>query len=86
METTTARFTGKCKGCRKGHSTLALADGLDMARSTKCECGKRVRLEKVLGGSSVKQCNALCQNSTGFLCDCSCGGLNHGKSYDHAAA
>jgi hypothetical protein len=31
--------------------------------------------------SKTHKCNAKCLASTGFLCECSCGGKNHGASF-----
>lgn len=45
-------------------------------------CGKARSAKMVRGKLSVKHiCNAKCMSSTGFQCDCSCGGKNHGASF-----
>lgn len=34
--------------------------------------------------SAKKKCNAKCLESTGHVCECSCGGKNHGAGHDHS--
>lgn len=48
-----------------------------------CLCGKSVEFRMVRGIVTAHECNAKCMSSTGFVCECSCGGKNHGAS--HAA-
>ena len=46
------------------------------------KCGKGRRAKSVRGTFSKKhECNAKCLSSTGGVCECSCGGKNHGASY-----
>lgn len=46
------------------------------------ECGKPARAKPVMGKYSAKHvCNAKCLASRGGVCECSCGGKNHGASY-----
>jgi hypothetical protein len=51
----------------------------------KCKgCGEERDAKRVKGVFSAKHvCSAKCLASTGFSCECSCGGKNHGAS--HAA-
>jgi hypothetical protein len=47
-----------------------------------CECGKRMRIFEVRGKFSAKHvCNAKCLASKSGVCECSCGGKNHGASW-----
>lgn len=47
-----------------------------------CPCGKGSLIGKrVTGRTSHKACGAKCTGATGFVCDCSCGGKNHGKGH-----
>lgn len=44
-------------------------------------CGKTRRAKLVKGTfSTVHKCSAKCLASTGFVCDCSCAGANHGAN------
>lgn len=46
-----------------------------------CSCGKEVHLRPVAGRVSPDhKCGAKCLNSKGHVCECSCGGANHGAS------
>lgn len=48
-------------------------------------CGKALYAFEVRGKFSAKhECSAKCLESHGFLCECSCGGKNHGAA--HSAA
>jgi len=43
-----------------------------------CTCGRDVALRRVAGTVTEHVCNAKCMASTGHVCECSCGGKNHG--------
>lgn len=46
------------------------------------KCGQPRIAKAVRGVYSAKhQCSAKCMASTGFQCECSCAGRNHGASY-----
>jgi hypothetical protein len=49
----------------------------------KCECGASecVTLWRVVARVTDKACNGTCMHATGFTCDCSCGGKNHGRGH-----
>jgi hypothetical protein len=43
--------------------------------------GVRVQVERIIerkSNPSNHKCDARCLNATGFKCECSCGGKNHG--------
>lgn len=47
-----------------------------------CGCGRRMRVYQVRGKFSAKHvCNAKCLASKTGVCECSCGGKNHGASW-----
>ena len=48
-----------------------------------CLCGRSVEFKMVRGVVTAHKCNAKCLASTSGVCECSCGGKNHGAS--HAA-
>jgi hypothetical protein len=49
------------------------------------KCGEPARAKQVRGKYNPDiPCNAKCLASTGFNCECSCGGKNHGASYSPA--
>jgi hypothetical protein len=50
-----------------------------------CLCGKSVKFNRVRGVVTAHECNAKCLGSKGGVCECSCGGRNHGASYSGAA-
>lgn len=46
-----------------------------------CDCGKMARLFKVDGTYNAdKKCDGRCMSARGHVCECSCGGRNHGAS------
>lgn len=50
--------------------------------SRPCECGSKnnVLLQKVRAAAvTTHECGARCIHAKGHLCECSCGGKNHGK-------
>jgi hypothetical protein len=42
---------------------------------------RSVEFNLILGRVTDHECNAKCMASTGHVCECSCGGANHGKSF-----
>jgi len=41
---------------------------------------RAIEMNRLLGRKSQHVCGAKCRNSTGFVCECSCQGANHGIS------
>ena len=41
-------------------------------------CSEPVKSQALIGRVTAKKCGARCQSSTGHVCECSCGGENHG--------
>jgi hypothetical protein len=96
METTTeteGRFNGFCRridftasprkvvGCGRFHSSSIVSRW--SVAVVDCACGQKVSLRRVEGKVSKHECDDRCMSSTGFKCECKCGGKNHGAS--HAA-
>lgn len=49
-----------------------------------CLCGKKRYAKSVIGKFNAgKICTAKCMSSTGFACECQCGGKNHGAAHAH---
>jgi len=51
--------------------------------------GRRVQVERAIerkSNPSNHKCDARCLNATGFKCECSCGGKNHGAGNFHCEA
>ena len=46
--------------------------------SLPCACGGHLLGRKVKGYVTEQPCNAKCTSAVGHLCECSCGGANHG--------
>jgi hypothetical protein len=45
-------------------------------------CGRAMYLKPVLGKVVAdKKCDARCLGAKGHVCECSCGGKNHGASF-----
>jgi hypothetical protein len=46
-----------------------------------CACGRQFGFASVVGRTTDHECDARCMSATGHLCECSCGGANHGAAY-----
>jgi hypothetical protein len=54
------------------------------ARAVEC-CGRSVMLKPVSGTRRADiVCGSKCTNSTGHVCECACGGRNHGAGHGTA--
>ena len=51
-----------------------------------CICGNQISGDEITGVSTSHKCDPRCVNAIGPLCECSCGGKNHGGAYDVAIA
>lgn len=48
----------------------------------KCACGRELHFRDVKGTYRAdKECNAKCTGSIGHVCECKCGGKNHGAGF-----
>lgn len=89
------RWIAKCRNCKVVTSTLAsrvnfadrelgalfLSPAGNWCIKCRC-CGKNCKATPVQGKISEKHvCNDRCMSSTGTLCECSCGGKNHGAAF-----
>jgi hypothetical protein len=96
--TSTRRYNGKCKACKRAHSILRTFDCTESRSTVKIErpyrterettpvnargvacCGRAVKMLPVKGTKRPEiACGAKCLNGTGHVCECACGGRNHG--------
>lgn len=51
-----------------------------------CACGGQCVSARIKGIVSEHVCDARCSSATGPNCECQCGGRNHGKDHEMAAA
>lgn len=51
----------------------------NLAADRKCECGRPIRWRAIAGRKNGTPCSAKCTGSKGFVCNCACGGANHGQ-------
>lgn len=82
LGTRVGRSVGRCKACRKVHTSTG--PNARWRTTTACPCGAKaaVVLEPVIGMHAAKvTCGARCTNAVGPMCDCSCGGENHGAGH-----
>jgi hypothetical protein len=54
-------------------------------RGMEC-CGRSWDFHRVQGAKNTTKCGARCRNSKGHVCECECGGKNHGCGHDAEAA
>ena len=54
----------------------------DVSHDYTCpDCKRARKAARVAGHTTEHKCNAKCLASKGPVCECSCGGANHGSSY-----
>ena len=67
----------RCKSHRRVEAgdTAAIVNGAPLL---VC-CGEQTHARLVKGSTNDTRCGAKCTGSKGHVCECSCGGKNHGK-------
>lgn len=67
----------RCKAHRRVEAgdTAAILNGAPLV---VC-CGEMVHARMVKGSTNDTRCGAKCTGSKGHVCECSCGGKNHGR-------
>ena len=76
------KMIGTCKGCLKTEKI----DARGRACTAPCRgCGRPVKFSAIRGVETTHQCGSKCRTSRGHVCECSCGGANHGRAYDAIA-
>lgn len=58
----------------------------DGSISVRCLCGGTAWFYRLIGRVTKQKCGARCMSSTGHVCDCSCGGHNHGRGFEMSVA
>jgi hypothetical protein len=79
----TNRFIGRCLpkhgGCGAVVRLLDDRSGEEFfVTCPECQSLRRVKVSRVAGLDSSKECNARCTGATGPSCECKCRGENHG--------
>lgn len=75
-----------------GHTIIVDAAGTEYDSDgyraiVACACGRKFWAAPVSGKFKARvKCNAKCLESTGHVCECSCGGKNHGAGHEPAIA
>lgn len=71
----------RCKGC-KAHKRIEGGTEVEVWNgkpAVRCNCGAGTMVAKLLqGATSEHECGDRCMSSKGHVCECSCGGANHG--------
>ena len=68
-------------GCVSESVKRTLEDG-SREQALLCDCGKHLFYQDVKGTYNANhKCNAKCLNSISHICECSCGGKNHGAGH-----
>jgi hypothetical protein len=85
----TDRFAATCIECDRPIAATVPGVAGDH-RPVPCpNCGTTSDGERIYGTLTGNPCNAACEGATGKVCECGCGGLNHGgvwTAHDNAVA
>jgi hypothetical protein len=74
-----ARFIGECTPCDRPVSTsVELTFTGDHYQSRCPDCRKWLDLQRLYGTVSKMVCDGRCMSAHRNICDCACGGINHG--------
>lgn len=72
-------FIGGCKHCKKPVRSEGAVDfHSSMNVHAACACGQWVKVERLRGRVTDHKCGGKCRASKGPVCECACGGANHG--------
>ncbi len=72
----------RCTGCN-AHRRIEPGTKVRMRNKkpdVRCVCGRSMTAKLLNGQVSAHECNARCMASKGHVCECSCGGANHGTA------
>jgi hypothetical protein len=77
----TNRWSGKCEACVYPVVRELPEDTRSITRVDCPGCGQPVRITRLFGAFTDKNCDGACQNALGPECVCGCGGANHQRGY-----
>lgn len=81
-------WLGRCLACKAPHRITAAPDRIpDVWCSCRADHGHPltgIRWQTIKGTTNATKCNRRCEDSTSNICNCSCGGRNHGATYQVA--
>lgn len=72
-------FLGKCVPCVRPVRASSDTYMGDHYPATCPDCRKPVTCERLYGTVTKMDCNSACQGAYGPVCECGCGGINHGN-------
>lgn len=71
----------RCRSC-KAHRRIEVGAVVEMWNgkpAIRCTCGAGTMVAKLLKATTTEhECSARCMASKGHVCECACGGKNHG--------
>lgn len=83
MKTMKSTWILRCPDC-KAHVRLEAGSLVELWNgkpAVRCSCGRTMIAKRLKGRvSSDHVCDARCLASKGYVCECSCGGENHGRA------
>lgn len=79
----TARFIGRCGN---GHSVSGTNGDFVGGGLIRCGCGLVATVRCMTVRITDHQCGPKCTSALGPVCDCTCGGENHGADHRMVAA
>jgi hypothetical protein len=81
-KTLNSTWIGRCPACR-AHARVEAGTTVEMWNgkpAVRCACGVTMTAKLLKGVVTDHECDARCMSSKGHVCECSCGGANHGKA------
>ena len=81
IATPTTRFVGKCTACVYPVNITNETAQLDRLQFKCPGCAAPLQLDRVYGTLTRDTCDASCMGAIGPICQCACGGANHGGRY-----
>lgn len=83
VATPTSGFVGKCTACVYPVKIVDESSRYGDYLSYPCPgCGASLRLERLYGTFTRDTCDPSCMGAIGPICQCACGGANHGGRYN----
>jgi hypothetical protein len=78
-----AGFVRKSRSLDRFGNHLWVNDRDESWPELACGCGSKTppTILRIVGRVTGHRCDARCLNGTGHVCECSCGGRNHGRNH-----